>query len=423
MDEIKKLILLRNQLRQELDNFDHVQSFYDSNAKLNKIKMLYPSDFNTMLDNSMRNFDGMIESNANAISYLEETIEAVEHQINELIYSRVDDFSFARDQLFHEDLSTYQPIDFGDNHEQVRQLIALKSHLRYPVLCLAPRDQRIINWLVGGDPLYLCMPRIFDGLVSIKDSARPDAKDKESSNARLYKLSTTNTKWYAYRSTANHGDWFSKWQLHNLINHLPEQYQRRVRLYSENNLDFSELPQGQFGNIIVWDYFNYLTLEETTNYLKELLKLLRPGGEVTFSYNNAETSIGLQKSISKDECYNSETILKRVLLNLKYDFVSNRDIKIGLKDQVSIMTIKRPGTLSSIKVSQSLAGIVHKSKRTVEVIRDYSQEEIEQMWTRAHELGIENINVLRNNIYEPHILEKKIKEKEKSLSNGVAKPK
>jgi len=421
MDDIKKLILLRNQLRLELDNFDHVQSFYNSNAKLNKIKMLYPSNFNFMLDTSMRNFDSMIESNAKAIDYLEETIEAVEHQINELIYSRVDDFSFERDQLFHEDLSSYQPIDFGDSHEEIRQLIALKSHLRYPVLCLAPRDRRIINWIVGGDPLYLCMPRLFDGKVILKDSVRSD--DDDHPHARLLRLSTKGVNRYAYRTMANHGDWFSKWQLMQLINHLPEQYQRRVRLYTENNLDFSELPQGQFGNIIVWDYFNHLTLEQVKNYFEELLKLLRPGGEITFSYNNAETSIGLQKSISKDECYNSATILKRVLIGLKYDFVSNRDIKIGLKDQVSIMTVKRPGTLSSIKVSQSLASIVHKSKKTVEVIRDYSAEELEKLQNRAAELGIEHITMLRNNIYDPKVLEQKIKEKEKSLSNDIAKPK
>ena len=409
MDDIKKLILLRNQLKLEIDNFDHVQSFYSSNSKIGKIKTLYPSEFNSDLDAVANKFTDMVKINVNVVDYLEETIERIEKEINRLIQDRSNMVIFNRDQLFVEDLSTYKPVDLGDSLEEVRQQLALKSLLKYPVLCLAPRDRRVINWLVGGDPLYLCMPRLFDTVTSMTFPLE--------GNAQLFSMSTKNPKQYLFKDNVHHGDWFSCWQIQQVIDHLPRQYQQRVRLYSENNKDFDHLPQEQFGHIVIWDYFNYLTTDEIEEYLQALLLLLRPGGEISFSYNNCETTQSLQYSISQDQTYNSETLMKNLCLKLQYDFVSSRNIQTGIKSIVSLMTIKRPGTLSSVKVSQSLASIVHKSKKTVEVIKDYSAEEIEQLQNRAAELGVEH------DIYDPKILEQKIKEKEKSLSNDVAKPK
>lgn len=139
-------------------------------------------------------------------------------------------------------------------------------------------------------------------------------------------------------------------------------YIRRLRKYVIQNHNLSIIPQNQIGFIFSWMFFNYTNLETVKFYLKQILAILRPGGQMIFSYNNTD----LLDSCIVAEKNGMSYITKRQLIilcqELGYEITATFDIPNDDYEikWVSWIEIKKPGTLSSIKLSAVLGEVIAK---------------------------------------------------------------
>jgi SAM-dependent methyltransferase len=132
-------------------------------------------------------------------------------------------------------------------------------------------------------------------------------------------------------------------------------YNRRLRKYIINDHQFSHLPQNQFGFVFSWMFFNFAEINEIELYLKEIFKILRPGGVVIFSYNNGD----IVESSKLFESGIMSFVPKRKLLpickEIGFEIVNSLDSS-NYDSDIKIFSwaeLKKPGVLSTVKRSQA----------------------------------------------------------------------
>ena len=139
--------------------------------------------------------------------------------------------------------------------------------------------------------------------------------------------------------------------------YLPE-YQRRLRLYTIDDRKekpiFKKFPVNQFGLIFAYNYFNFKPLSVISDYLEELFQLLRPGGVLTFTYNNCDRWDCVEFAEKNQMCYTPGNKLKKIAQD--HGYIVNFECN-GLSDAKWI-ELQKPGELTSIRGGQSLAKIV-----------------------------------------------------------------
>jgi SAM-dependent methyltransferase len=147
-----------------------------------------------------------------------------------------------------------------------------------------------------------------------------------------------------------------------LISSYTEIYQRRLRIYSISNHDYSILPQNQFGVIVALDYLNYITASDIEKCLGEVYNMLRPGGVFVFSYNNCDIPVNAELTEHGAMSYYSSQQLKIIAKQLGFEIIQLDDIPIAHDDYPYISTaeLRRPGKLQSIRLNQVLGRIGHK---------------------------------------------------------------
>lgn len=140
-------------------------------------------------------------------------------------------------------------------------------------------------------------------------------------------------------------------ELQEMINIFPEQYQRRVRLYKDLNV----LPQNQFGLILCWDILNYYQMDKIEFYLREMIKLLRPGGVLIFSYNNCDIVKSAENAEKLLAGWSPQRIVKKLIIDIGYEIIAFNDHPINdiLDTYVGWGEIKKPGNLDTVKLSQA----------------------------------------------------------------------
>lgn len=147
------------------------------------------------------------------------------------------------------------------------------------------------------------------------------------------------------------------------INKYPTLYQQRLRLYSitGNVEDLSVLPHNQFGFIFNWGFFNSLTTIDIENYLRKMLHLLRPGGTMLFSYNNAELPATASIIDRNALPWASKKYIETILLQLGYKIIKFDDLYVNENNTfVSWAEVLKPGELSTIKKRQVIGSIRQK---------------------------------------------------------------
>lgn len=184
----------------------------------------------------------------------------------------------------------------------VKQSIDMYINWQYPALEIGCRDGEWTQYLVGCDPLYI---------------------------------------------TDQHQEFLSS----TLSKHTPE-YQRRLRPYLIVDHDLSTLPLNQFGFVFSWNYFNYLTLDQARTYLSQIFTLLRPGGTVMFSYNNADMPGPAGYADSYYMSWMPKSLLVPMCKDLGYTVTSSTDFA-----PVSWIELRKPGELKLIKAHQVLGEI------------------------------------------------------------------
>lgn len=141
-----------------------------------------------------------------------------------------------------------------------------------------------------------------------------------------------------------------------------EQYRRRLRTYFLNETGdgqiLQDLPDGQFGFCLVYFFFNFAPIEVIKNYLTEIYTKLKPGGSMSFTFNNCDLSYGIRNVERNLMCYTPGRLLSSLSESLGYEVAHIYQID----GACAWMELKKPGTLTTFRGGQSLAEIRPKSE-------------------------------------------------------------
>lgn len=117
------------------------------------------------------------------------------------------------------------------------------------------------------------------------------------------------------------------------------------------------LPDGQFGAIVAWNMFEYITRDLMLQPLKNIRAKLRPGGMFMFSIMDAESNSVAQMVADRQYAYMTRALLEPVLEQA--DLVLERWEPVTGIDQIFILA-RAPGDLNTAMTQQS-KGIVRRS--------------------------------------------------------------
>jgi len=136
------------------------------------------------------------------------------------------------------------------------------------------------------------------------------------------------------------------------------EYQRRLRQYVVNDHVpqpiLNELPNGQFGLIFAYNYFNYRPMEVIRRYLQEIAVKLRPGGTFIMTYNNCDRAHGVGLAERSWMCYTPKRLIVAAAESHGLELANGHDAP----GDVSWLEFARPGELETLRGGQSLAKII-----------------------------------------------------------------
>jgi SAM-dependent methyltransferase len=153
-------------------------------------------------------------------------------------------------------------------------------------------------------------------------------------------------------------------QDHNLLlpafNKFPEEYQRRLRLYTvRENVDseiLDKIPNNQFGICLVYNFFEFKPFEITRAYLTEIYQKLKPGGTLIMTFNDCDRDKAVKLAEQRYACYTPGSIIKQFATTVGYD----QTFSWNNNGPTTWLELKKPGTLTSLKGGQTLAKIIKK---------------------------------------------------------------
>ena len=238
------------------------------------------------------------QSVTNKLHKIDQTIKEITHKLFannyelEELYGTVEQVREVRRISVHDDVK-----------QIILQRILLHTGWKYPALEIGCRDGEWTEHLVAADPLY-----VIDRQQEFLDSTAGKF------NAR---------------------------------------YQERLRKYLFKDTDLGFLPQEQFGFIFSWGYFNFVSVDTMTQLLKEIMKLLRPGGVFLFSYNDGDTVSGAGMAENFARSYMPKSILIPLCQSLGFKILKEFDF-----DDISWIEIQRAGELSTVKAHQVMGKIL-----------------------------------------------------------------
>lgn len=143
------------------------------------------------------------------------------------------------------------------------------------------------------------------------------------------------------------------------LDQFPEAYQRRLRTYviSDRNTEpiFAKVPQGQFGVVLAYNFFNFRPFEIIRRYLEEIFHVLRPGGTLLMTINDCEREKAVRLAEQHFACYTPGYLVKDLARSIGYEveFTWN-------DDPMTWIELRRPGKLTTLRGGQTLAKIVSK---------------------------------------------------------------
>jgi SAM-dependent methyltransferase len=198
----------------------------------------------------------------------------------------------------------------AETEQFYRTRIVRYNSWQHPAMIIRPGRETYINELVASDPLYLV---------------------DESHDLLLPAISQFN-----------------------------EQYQQRLRPYTINERSdepiLDKLPDGQFGLVFAYNFFNFRPFEVLKTYLTEIYQKLRPGGMLVMTFNDCDRAKGVMLVEQHFCCYTPGYLVRELAQSLGYR------IAFSWTDQgpSTWLELQKPGNFVSLRGGQALAKIIPK---------------------------------------------------------------
>ena len=140
-----------------------------------------------------------------------------------------------------------------------------------------------------------------------------------------------------------------------------EIYQRRLRTYiiredQEDEEILWQLPEGQFGLVLAWNYFNNRPFEIIRRYLTELYTKMQPGGTLLMTFNDCDRWPGVKAVESGVGLYTPGSLIQGFANHLGFEehFAYHDD------GPWTWLELRKPGERQSLRGGQALAKILPK---------------------------------------------------------------
>jgi hypothetical protein len=154
-------------------------------------------------------------------------------------------------------------------------------------------------------------------------------------------------------------------QQHNLLvpafDRFPEEYQRRLRLYTvRDELDreiLEKVPNEQIGLCLVYNFFEFKPFEIIRKYLTEIYQKLKPGGTLIMTFNDCDRDKAVKLAEQRYACYTPGAMIQQFVATVGY----NQIFSWNNNGPTTWLELRKPGALTSLRGGQTLAKIVHKS--------------------------------------------------------------
>jgi SAM-dependent methyltransferase len=310
---LSELVHYRNQL----DTID--VSSIKTSAEQELAKVLYlvnlQESFAKKIDSDL---DKSQQTIASSFNNFESIIDNLKTLVNQQIAEKEKPWFQESYRLYEEEMCSdtteyilnRRPVISEETDAFYRQRIVKYSDWRYPAMLLRPGNETFVNNIVACDPLYL-VDESHDLLTPALES-------------------------------------------------FPEGYQRRLRPYAVNERQDGEilgkLPNNQFGFIFAYNFFNFKPFEVIRKYLKEMHIKLRPGGVLAMSFNDCDSSKGVQLVERHFCCYTPGYLIVELARSIGYQLV----FTWSDGGPSTWVEFQKPGTITSLRAGQALAKILPK---------------------------------------------------------------
>ena len=302
---LHNLVTFRHRLIQALDSSHAINELIKLRDRIANIKFQVSemNESNTeYVNNLVEYYDNLIKEAEQPVIDSDEKLQKINDEIN-TITQRL----FAGNYELEERTGGFDHVRNSrriyvreDVEDVIKQRILLHTSWRYPALEIGCRDGEWTQFLVAADPLYI-MDQFPQFIESTAGKFTPE-------------------------------------------------YQRRLRQYPLINHDLSKLPQGQMAFVFSWGYFNYMSIDTTKQYLRQVFNVLRSGGTFMFSYNDGDTPSGAGMAENFAQSYLPKSMLKPLCESIGFNITKEFDFE----PNVSWLEISKPGDLSTIKAHQVL---------------------------------------------------------------------
>jgi SAM-dependent methyltransferase len=150
-------------------------------------------------------------------------------------------------------------------------------------------------------------------------------------------------------------------QEHNLLvpafSKFPEEYQRRLRLYTVkeniNSTILDKIPNNQFGICLVYNFFEFKPFEVIRTYLTEIYQKLKPGGTLIMTFNDCDREKAVKLAEQRYACYTPGSLVRYFASTIGYDQI----FSWNNNGPTTWLELRKPGTLTSLRGGQTLAKI------------------------------------------------------------------
>jgi chemotaxis methyl-accepting protein methylase len=120
---------------------------------------------------------------------------------------------------------------------------------------------------------------------------------------------------------------------------FPAAHRKHLKFYKTNKTECSNIPQGSCNFVFSWDTFVFFTQKHTQQYLKDIKRVLIPGGYCFIQYADCHYDMDLHEAKRGYWNYNTKTAMTQIIKDEGYEVVEMNQFRPG----ASYAIFRKPG--------------------------------------------------------------------------------